>query len=245
MKKKKLNQPDSALLNKLHLSTEDTPFLMQALTHRSYVHEAGGESNERLEFLGDSVLSLVISEYIYTKFPQKTEGELSKWRSSLVNAHTLAKIASALNLGKWLLLGTGEERTGGRSRESLLADTMEAIIAVVYLSQGLEQTRDFVIPLWQPLLEKLIHGNKPLDPKTMLQETLQHKKGELPVYNLLGVEGPDHKRQYTMGVYYKNIRIGVGKGKSKKEATKNAALQGLEYIKNSDTEKIKNNTKYN
>lgn len=216
------------------LDKKDLPLLAQALTHRSYVHEAGGESNERLEFLGDSVLSLVISEYIYTRFPQKTEGELSKWRSSLVNSRTLAQIASSLVLGELLYLGTGEEKTGGRRRASLLADTMEAIIAVVYLTTGLQGAKSFIIPLWQPHIEALLTTDQPSDPKTMLQEVLQQKHGELPTYKLLDVEGPDHMRFYTMAVYCKDQRLGIGRGTTKKEAAKKAAEQGLAYLKKSD-----------
>lgn len=224
----------STLAKKAGLAEKDLPLLEQALTHRSYIHEAGGESNERLEFLGDSVLSLVISEYLYTKFPQKTEGELSKWRSSLVNSRTLAQIALSLKLGELLYLGTGEEKTGGRGRVSLLADTMEAIIAVAYLTKGLQNARNFIIPLWQPYIEALLTEEKPLDPKTMLQEVLQQKHGELPTYKLMNVEGPDHKRLYTMAVYNKGRRIGVGRGTSKKEAAKKAAEQGLLSLKKSD-----------
>lgn len=224
----------SLLAKKAGITEKDLPLLEQALTHRSYIHEVGGESNERLEFLGDSVLSLVISEYLYTRFPQKTEGELSKWRSSLVNSRTLAQIAASLNLGELLYLGAGEEKTGGRKRASLLADAMEAIIAVAYLTKGLQNARSFIIPLWQPYIEALLTEEKPLDPKTMLQEVLQQRHGELPTYKLMNVEGPDHQRLYTMAVYSRDRKIGVGRGTSKKEAAKKAAEQGLLSLEKPD-----------
>lgn len=211
---------------KLGIAEKDIPLLRQAFIHRSYCHENGGDSNERLEFLGDSVLSLTISEYLYKNYPQKSEGELSKWRASLVNSEKLATIARTLDLGKFLLLGTGEERSGGRERSSLLADVMEALIAVVYLVSGIEKAREFVIELWHPHIEALRDSKRPLDAKTMLQEILQ-RKGETPKYELIDVTGPDHERHFTSAVYYRNKAIGVGTGRSKKEAEKKAARKAL------------------
>lgn len=219
------------LAARLGIPEKDLSLLKQALTHSSYSHEVGGESNERLEFLGDSVLSLVISEYIYKRFPRKTEGELSKWRASLVNSGTLAVIARRLNLGQYLLLGAGEEKSGGRDRDSLLADATEALLAVIYLCEGWDRVRAFISGLWEQLIEELAAEERLLDPKTMLQEVL-HRKGESPQYNLVKVTGPDHNRRYTMAVYVQNKLIGTGMGRSKKEAAKNAAQKALKALKN-------------
>jgi len=204
----------------LNLFPQETVLLKQALIHRSYSHETGEKSNERLEFLGDSVLSLVISDYLYKKFRRRSEGELSKTRAFLVSAATLARVAARLDLGEYIFLGTGEEKTGGRKKEALVADAMEALIAAVYLQCGWEKVKDFIINNWTPEIEKLlIRGREPLDPKTKLQELLQ-SKGKTPHYTLFRVEGPDHDRLYTVNVYYREKIAGTGKGRSKRSGTR-------------------------
>ncbi|HHU83161.1 MAG TPA: ribonuclease III [Firmicutes bacterium] len=218
------------LARKLGISSEGLPLLKQALTHRSYSHLAGEPSNERLEFLGDSVLSLAITEYLYSKYPRKNEGELSKIRAWLVNAVTLAKVAEELEVGAYILLGTGEEKSGGRKREALLADVMEALIAAVFLNRGWEQVKKFIIRHWGAELKQLLAaGEEPLDPKTRLQELLQ-RKGESPRYALVRVDGPDHDRSYTVSAYYRDKVVGTGQGKSKKEAEQEAAKEALQYL---------------
>jgi ribonuclease-3 len=217
------------LVQKLEMFQENSSLLKQALAHRSYAHEIGVESNERLEFLGDSVLSLVISEYIYKHFPKKSEGDLSKWRAYFVNADSLAKIAKKIDLGNYLLLGVGEERSGGRERKSLLADAMEALIAAIYLEYGWERVSGFIIKLWEPLIEQMKKHPQPIDPKTILQEVLQ-SKGSSPKYKLVNVKGPDHNRSYSVAVYNDDQLIGTGRGKSKKEAEQEAAEEALKII---------------
>ena len=203
--------------------------LEQALAHRSYVHETGGQSNERLEFLGDSVLSLVISEYLYNQFPEKTEGDLSKWRAYLVSADSLARLAKKLELGSALLLGVGEEKSGGRERKSILADTMEALIAGIYLEYGWDQVKAFILEQWQPFIRQMEKYYLPIDPKTRLQEILQ-AKGLVPHYKLIRVDGPDHNRLYTISVYNGASFLGQGNGKSKKEAEQEAAEEALKAL---------------
>ncbi len=222
------------LANKLGIFQDKLAILTRALAHRSYTHETGGESNERLEFLGDSVLSLVISEYIYQHFPHKSEGELSKWRAYLVSAKTLAKIAKKIELGQYLLLGHGEDKYGGRERSSILADALEAMIAAIYLEYGWEKVKAFILEQWEPYLTLMNKYKQPLDPKTRLQEALQ-SKGSAPQYQLLKMEGPDHLRVYTMGVYDQQRLIGKGSGQSKKQAEQEAAEEALKFLaKNSE-----------
>lgn len=213
----------------LGLFQDNLPVLTRALAHRSYIHETGGESNERLEFLGDSVLSLVISEYIYQHFPRKSEGDLSKWRAYLVSAKTLAGIARKLELGKYLLLGHGEDKGGGRERQSLLADTMEALIAAIYLEYGWERVKAFILEHWAPLFTKMNKYKQPIDPKTLLQEALQ-SKGSIPHYQMLKMEGPDHNRVYSMAVYDQHRLLGKGSGLSKKQAEQEAAEEALKLL---------------
>ncbi|HEY8391849.1 MAG TPA: ribonuclease III [Capillibacterium sp.] len=217
------------LTRTLGLFQEKEGLLRQALAHRSYIHETGGESNERLEFLGDSVLSLVISEYLYQHFPHKPEGDLSKWRAYLVSADSLARLARKLELGRYLLLGVGEEKSGGRERKSILADAMEALIAAIYLEYGWEKVKSFILAHWQPFFARMEEENLPVDPKTHLQEILQ-AKGAAPHYKLLSAEGPDHNRLYTIAVYNGTCFLGKGVGRSKKEAEQEAAGEALKEL---------------
>lgn len=217
------------LARRLGLFQEQEGLLRQALAHRSYIHETGGESNERLEFLGDSVLSLVISEYLYQHFPHKPEGDLSKWRAFLVSADSLARVAKKLELGNYLLLGTGEEKSGGRERKSILADATEALLAAIYLAYGWEKVKSFILTHWQPFFARMEKEDLPVDPKTHLQEILQ-AKGSAPHYKLLSAEGPDHNRLYTIAVYNGDCFLGKGVGKSKKEAEQEAAEEALKEL---------------
>lgn len=227
-----LGEPETDLnifIKDLGLFQENNPLLKQAFAHRSYTHEAGGESNERLEFLGDSVLSLVISEYLYNNYPEKPEGDLSKWRAYLVSTDSLARLAKRLGLGRYLLLGVGEDKSGGRERRSILADALEALIAAIYLEYGWDRAKTFVLEQWQPLFALLEKYALPVDPKTHLQEVLQ-AKGCVPRYKLVRAEGPDHNRLYTMAVYNGNALLGQGVGKSKKEAEQEAAEEALKEL---------------
>src|SRR5690606_1524550 len=219
----------NTLIKKLGLFQEKSGLLKQALAHRSYTHEAGGASNERLEFLGDSVLSLVISEHLFNHFPEKPEGDLSKWRAYLVSTDSLARLAKKLELGRYLVLGVGEDKSGGRERRSILADAMEALTAVIYLEYGWDRVKAFILEQWQPLLVRMKKYALPIDPKTHLQELLQ-AKGSVPRYKLVKAEGPDHNRLYTMAVYNGNSFLGQGIGRSKKEAEQEAAEEALKDL---------------
>ncbi|MCC8135790.1 MAG: ribonuclease III [Ruminococcus sp.] len=210
---------------------KDKKLIHQALSHSSYANEKKnpGGSNERLEFLGDSVLSIVVSEHLYTHLTHIAEGELTKRRASLVCEKSLHVFAQQIQLGKYLLLGKGEENTGGRERPSILADAFEAVIAAVYLDGGLEAARKHILRF---LPEDLQHQKKPAfnDFKTILQEIVQKNPEEKVEYNLVGEEGPDHNKRFVVEVCLNSNIIGRGKGRSKKEAEQLAAKEALELM---------------
>lgn len=215
----------------------DPDLLMRALVHRSYIHDSGHaecKDNETLEFLGDSVLGLAVSHLLFKRFPDCKEGDLSRMRSSIVNERELAKLAAELELGRWLLLGKGEEGTGGRQKPSLLADTLEAILAAVYLDGGLEETFAIVEKLVEPYLASVSHDSplKQLDKdyKTKLQELAQARYRLTPSYSLVREEGPDHEKTFFMEVYVGDHMIAHGSGKSKKEAQQDAALRAIKKL---------------
>ncbi len=209
--------------------------LNQALTHRSYVHEQREpvQHNERLEFLGDAVLGLVISDYCYVKFVDRSEGELSKLRASLVNEYNLACIARRMHLGDYLLMGRGEELTGGRAKASLLADTLEAVLAAVYLDGSLSEVYRVVERCFRDELETVLStGLK--DYKSELQEYTQEKFGCIPSYVVAREYGPDHEKTFEVELTIRGRLLGVGSGKSKKEAEQAAARQVLDAFTQSD-----------
>lgn len=223
-----------ALEKQVGFKFKDLSFLSQALTHSSYVYESNKKaeaSNERLEFLGDVILSLIVSEYIYNQYPEYTEGSLAKMRATVVARVVLAKRGKLIDLGKYLLLGKGEEATGGRERESILADTFEALIGAMYLDQGLTKVRKFVLGQLKEeigLVEKNRHVR---DSKTLLQEFTQNEFKALPKYEIIKMRGPDHKQVFEMKVLIKRDVYGIGEGKSKKEAEQNAAREALKNLK--------------
>ncbi|HBB20244.1 MAG: ribonuclease III [Ruminococcus sp.] len=209
-------------------SFKDKSLLEQALSHSSYANEkknAGG-SNERLEFLGDSVLSIVVSDYLYKHFTQVAEGELTKLRASLVCEKSLHVFAQQIHLGDFLRLGKGEENTGGRERPSILADAFEAVIAAIYLDGGMEPASKHILRF---MPEDIEHGKKPVysDYKTVLQEIVQKNPEEKVEYVLIGEEGPDHNKRFVVEVRLNSQVIGKGKGRSKKEAEQLAAKEAL------------------
>jgi len=213
---------------------QDIQTLLQSLTHRSFAHEnphLQQPDNETLEFLGDAVLGLAVSHLLLERFPNLNEGELSRLRSSIVNERELAKLASGLNLGDYLLLGKGEELTGGRQKPSLLADTLEAVLAAIYLDGGLEATFDVVKRLFGAYLESETDEGplKTLDKdyKTQLQELTQARFRLMPGYVLETEEGPDHDKTFYVSVAIENQVLARGSGKSKKEAQQEAARQAL------------------
>ncbi|MFP5213348.1 MAG: ribonuclease III [Acidobacteriota bacterium] len=211
--------------------------LLQALVHRSFIHENPNfdrPDNETFEFLGDAVLGLAISHLLLSRFPEYREGELSRLRSSIVNEKELAKIALVLNLGDHLLLGKGEEMTGGRHKPSLLADSLEAFLAAIYLDGGLEAAVTVVARLFQCYLDsnQQDHPLKALDKdyKTQLQELAQARFKLTPVYCLDAEEGPDHDKTFHMSVVLAGRGLAAGSGKSKKEAQQEAARKALEGL---------------
>lgn len=208
----------------------------QVFTHRSYLNEAGKvmESNETLEFLGDSILSFVVSSFIYKKYPTFKEGELTNLRSALTNTESLYKIADNLNLGENLRLSKGERMGGGRSNKTILADTFEALIGGLYIDQGITEVRKFI--------EKVLLGESQLsslnmkDSKSKLQELVQKEYRTSPSYKTLKEEGPDHAKLYTVGVYFNDKQVGEGQGHSKQEAEKLAAQNALIKIEKVDSD---------
>lgn len=216
---------------KLSLKFKNKDLLIQAFCHRSYLNENPGFylfHNERLEFLGDAVLELVVTEYLYKKYPQKSEGELTNWRAALVNAKQLAEIAKNLGFNDFLLLSRGEAKEGGKARQYILANTIEALIGALYLDQGLKACEKFID---KPILKELPHiieSGIYRDSKSHFQEVAQEKKGITPTYKVLNEWGPDHAKNFTIGVFLDKDLIAKGEGSSKQEAEEAAAKKALE-----------------
>jgi ribonuclease-3 len=210
----------------LGISFHQESLLEQAFVHSSYFNENPGlahPSNERLEFLGDSILNFIIAEKLYEEFPKLHEGKLTEIRASLVCRDTLAGLASSLKLGDWLLLGQGEETNGGRTKASNLANAMEALIGAVYLDQGLARARRFILRQFKPKLEKIKAGKTTPNYKALVQEFIQGQKRPTPVYRLVEASGPDHSKQFTAEIIVEGEALGRGTGKSKKTAESQAA----------------------
>ena len=208
--------------------------LKQAFVHRSYLNENPNSvlpSNERLEFLGDAILDFIVTDELYSEFPELPEGDLTTIRASLICRQTLAKVASSLKLGDWLLLGQGEETSGGRKRESNLANTSEALIGAIYLDQGLCQVKEFVLRQLKPFLEKIKHGDISPNYKALLQELIQSEKLLPPVYHVIETTGPDHDKQFAVEVLMEDNILGSGTGKSKKAAEMQAAHSAWEKLR--------------
>ncbi|HHW54222.1 MAG: ribonuclease III [bacterium] len=218
------------LESKIGIKFTEPSYLEQALTHASFANEQGGghQSNERLEFLGDAVLELAVSELLYHRYPELSEGALTKRRAALVCEATLEQCARQLELGSYLRLGKGEELSGGRERPALLADALEALLGAIFLDQGLEAARDFVAQI----LGSRIEGEEELffDYKTQLQEALQRYRNYSLKYNLLAADGPDHNKTFRVGVMINGQQVAVGVGRSKKEAEQAAAQQALTLV---------------
>ena len=205
--------------------------LQNALTHSSYANERWHNSllsNERLEFLGDSVLGMLVAEYLYKNFPDRPEGELTRMRADMVCEHTLAEVANKIGLGSHLMLGHGEERLGGRSRESILADATESVIAACFLDGGLDAAAQFVQKYI--LVEVPVTRLNNMDYKTALQELVQQKKNQVLSYALVGQSGPDHDKQFDVAVSLNGSVVGTGSGRSKKRAEQMAAKAAMEKL---------------
>lgn len=202
----------------------------RAFTHRSYLNEAKSKepSNERLEFLGDSILSFVVSDFFYRKYEDFNEGTLTNLRSQLVNTKSLAETALELGFGEYLKLSKGEEESQGRQNQSLLADSYEAYTGALFLDQGLPAASEFITQSLLPKAEKIVAEKSFKDPKSLFQEYVQGHSHAAPNYKVLFEEGPSHAKTFTVGVYVKGVLAGQGIGKSKQEAEENAAKQALE-----------------
>lgn len=222
------------LKQNLGVSDLDDDLLLQALTHRSYSFENGNSPhNERLEFLGDSVLGLVVTEHLYMEHPDLPEGRLAKLRSAVVSARSLAEVATTLGLGEFIMLGKGEEATGGRKKASILSDTMEAVIGAVYVEFGIERAGEVVHGLFDPVMAAAAEMGAGLDWKTSLQEVASQHSLTVPVYQIEAT-GPDHEREFTATVLVGEAKYGPGYGRSKKEAEQNAAQLAWEAIHEQD-----------
>lgn len=216
------------LEQKINYHFKAAHYLKIALTHRS----CGGDHNERLEFLGDAVVNFIIAEILYQQFPKATEGELSRWRASLVNRDTLADLAKKFELGRYLFLGPGEMRSGGNERQSILSCAMEALIGAMYLDGGFEIARAKLRAWYEPLLQSLSSVASHKDPKTLLQEWLQSRRLALPVYIVETIEGEAHQQLFTMSCQVDGIpEKTYGKGTSRRRAEQEAALAMLGLIK--------------
>ncbi len=208
--------------------------LERALTHKSYANENRVSAhNERLEFLGDAVLNLVISEYLMRICPDSTEGDLSRLRAAVVSEPTLAAVARQIGIGSYILLGRGEEQTGGRDKDSLLANCLEAIIASIYLDAGKPEAEAFIIRFFEGMVKNTCSSRSTLDFKTELQELFQDRLKQLPEYRVVSETGPDHQKQFTVELSVKGEVYGRGIGKSKKEAEQKAAKEALKKLNES------------
>lgn len=221
----------SPFQEKIGFTFKNERLLAQAFTHRSYLNENPGGGlahNERLEFLGDAVLELVVTEHLYTLYPDRTEGELTSYRAALVNATCLAALAMELGMNEYLLLSKGEAKDTGRARQYILANAFEAVLGALYLDRGYDAARVFIEKFLFPKIEDVVGKSLWVDPKSRFQEKAQEHAGITPMYKVLAEEGPDHAKIFTVGVYVGAEQVARGKGHSKQEAEQDAARVGLE-----------------
>lgn len=229
------------LIRRLGFTWNDQELLKQALTHTSYINEHKHLklfSNQRLEFLGDAVLELVTSEYLFSRFPESPEGDLTKLRAAVVCEPTLQKVAQNHDLGNCLIMGRGELLSGGRERPSIMADALEALIGAIYLDQGYQRVRDFILSWLKAEIELIVSGAPVGDYKTELQELVQRQAEGALAYVILKEEGPDHNKMFTAGVMLQGELLGQGSGRSKKLAEQVAAQNALDKLKK-DNFKVK------
>jgi len=221
-------RPRADIQQQIVYTFKNEELLERALTHKSYAHENKVLAhNERMEFLGDAVLNLVVSEYLMKICPDATEGDLSRLRAAVVSEPALAAIARTIKLGDYLLLGKGEDQTGGRDKDSLLADSLEALIAAVYLDAGTDATEAFILRFFDDVIKKSCTQRISLDYKTVLQELCQERLKQLPEYRVISETGPDHQKQFQIEISLKGKVHGHGIGKNKKEAEQRAAKEAL------------------
>lgn len=227
--------PDfGAFAQQLGVTFKNPALLIEALTHRSYLNEHreyAGAHNERLEFLGDAVLELATTDFLFKKFPAKPEGELTAYRAALVNTVSLALSAQTLGINDYLLLSKGEAKDTGRARDVILADALEAIIGAIYLDSGYENAAAFIAKNLYGKIDAIIANRAYQDAKSRFQEAAQEKRGTTPRYETLSEEGPDHARHFTVGVFIGSEEISRGEGESKQEAEQSAAQAGLDKMR--------------
>lgn len=219
------------LEKKINLNFKNKDLLVQAFCHRSYLNEKPEfklDHNERLEFLGDAVLELVVTEYLYQNYPQKPEGELTSWRAALVNAENLSKTAQSLGFSDFLLLSKGETKTLGKARKYILADTFEALIGAIFLDLGYKTCQDFIKQVIIKELPHIIEAGLFRDAKSCFQEEAQERIRITPIYKVLDEWGPDHAKHFIVGVFLGENLVAKGEGFSKQEAEQEAAKKGLE-----------------
>lgn len=208
----------------------DKNLLKQAFTHRSYINENPGaqlEHNERLEFLGDAVMELVVTDFLYHKYPEKPEGELTSFRAALVNTQSISKAAQSINANDYLLLSKGEAKDQGKARQYILANTFEAIIGAIYLDQGYDKADAFIKQVLLPYLDEVVANRLWQDNKSYFQERAQESTGITPNYQVLDESGPDHDKQFTVGIFLEKKQVAKGAGRSKQEAEQEAAKAAL------------------
>lgn len=217
---------------RLGLSFNTMALLEEALTHRSYLneHRTAGAHNERLEFLGDAVLELATTRFLFDKYPSRQEGDLTAYRAALVNTYSLADAAELLGMNDMLLLSKGEARDTGRARQIILANAFEAVLGALYLDQGFEAVEAFLNRNLYPKIDDIVSKRAWQDAKSKFQEEAQDKKGVTPTYKTIREEGPDHDKQFVVGVFIGNDEVAQGTGKSKQEAEQSAAQAGLDKM---------------
>jgi len=224
----------SELEKRINISFKNKDLIVQSFCHRSYLNENSSFKlghNERLEFLGDAVLELIVTQYLYLNYPEQTEGELTSWRAALVNTKMLSEIAQELNFGEFVLLSKGEEKENGRNRQSVLANTFEAFIGACYLDSGYDKCYNFVKDNLIKKLPQIIKEKLYQDPKSLFQEEAQSRESLTPNYKVLEEWGPDHKKNFKVGVFLGKNLVAQGQGFSKQEAEESAAREALK-VKN-------------
>ena len=229
-----MEQRFAAFEEKINYAFKDKDLLTQAFLHRSYLNEHREITlphNERLEFLGDAVLELVVTEHLFRTYPERPEGELTAFRSALVNMNTLALLAATLGMDEYLLLSRGEAKDTGRARQYILANTFEALVGAIYMDQGYEPVAAFIARTVLPLTNEVVEKELWRDHKSYFQERAQDAEGVTPAYQTLQEEGPDHDRHFTVGVFLGEQCVAKGEGKSKQEAEQDAARNALEEKK--------------
>ncbi len=225
-----IEQDIETLQELLKVNFKDITLLLSAITHRSYLNEhrdATWDHNERLEFLGDAVLELVVTDFLFAKYPEKPEGELTAVRAALVNTNSLSNASEILGINKFLLMSKGESKDEGRARQYILANVFEACIGAIYLDRGYNASRDFIAERLFANTEKIVEKRLWQDAKSRFQEIAQERASITPTYETLSQDGPDHDRIFTVGVFLRHEKVAEGKGRSKQEAEQQAAQMAL------------------